>query len=224
MSLKKASLVAGLGLLIMTLSWLLSDYLVFRELIESDNIARTVSNIKTNEILFRAGILGLLIVLLCDILVAWALFIFLKPVNHYLSLLTAWLRLVYSVILGIAILNYTDILQLISKADYIAGYGGENLITDIMLSIDSFQNDWNFGLIFFGFHLALLGYLALKSDYIPKIISLLLVLAGISYLIDYLGVIIFADYSVKFSLYLGWGELIFMFWLLIKGPKIEVPD
>ncbi|WP_297691172.1 DUF4386 domain-containing protein [uncultured Eudoraea sp.] len=218
MSLKKASLFAGIGLLIMTISWLLSDYLVFQKLIEPENEAQTISNIQSNELLFRAGIFGLFIVLLCDLIVAWALYFYFKSISQSISLLVAWFRLVYTVILGIALLNYTDILHLIGQADYLSDLN--ELATEVMLSIDSFQNDWNFGLIFFGFHLALLGYLFWKSKYKPRIIGLLLMLAGLSYLIDYLGKILSPDFEVTFSLFLGWGELVFMIWLLIKGVKI----
>ena len=41
--------------------------------------------------------------------------------------------------------------------------------------------------IFFGLHLALLGYLIFKSGYIPRILGILLAIAGLGYLIDYLG-------------------------------------
>lgn len=204
----------------MTISWLASDYFVFQRLIESENASLTFSNIQSNELQFRTGLFGLFIVLFCDLIVAWALYFFFKPVSHSIALLVAWLRLVYTVILGIALLNYTDVLQLISSANYLNVFDINELSSKVMLSIDSFHNDWNFGLIFFGFHLALLGYLYLRSNYTPKIIGILLILAGISYLIDYLGNILSPDFKITFSLFLGWGELIFMFWLLTKGSKI----
>lgn len=221
MSLKKATLFAGIGLLIMTISWLVSDYFVFQKLIESENAGRTTSNIQANELQFRAGVFGLFIVLFCDLIVAWALYFLFKPINRSISLLVAWLRLIYTVLLGVALLNYIDVLQLINGADYLGLYDADQISAQVMLSIDSFYNHWYFGLIFFGFHLTFLGYLSLRANYIPKIIGILLILAGISYLIDYLGIILSPKIKITFSLYLGWGELIFMFWLLIKGSKIE---
>ncbi|MDH3648802.1 MAG: DUF4386 domain-containing protein [Saprospiraceae bacterium] len=220
MSSRKAAVVAGVGLLIMTISWLLSDFFVFQRLIESEDATLTANNIREYSTQFRLGILALLIVLLCDLVVAWALYVFLKPINQNLSLLAAWGRLVYSILLGIALLNYLDVLQLLSNANYLKIFDTNQLNADVMLSIDAFYNDWNFALVFFGFHLVLLGYLAFKSNYIPKFIAILLALAGISYLIDYLGKILFPDFEATVSLLLGWGELIFMFWLLIKGRKI----
>ncbi|MFJ2239319.1 DUF4386 family protein [Streptomyces sp. NPDC087859] len=45
---------------------------------------------------------------------------------------------------------------------------------------------WNAGLIFFGIHL-LLGLLAFRSDYVPRVLGVLLALAGLGYLVDSLG-------------------------------------
>lgn len=201
----------------MTISWLLSDYLVFQRLIEPENATETVSNIQSNELLFRAGIFGLLIVLLCDLVVAWALYFYFKSISQGISLLVAWLRLVYTVFLGIAILNYSDILNLIQHDSFFSDSNDPSAA--VMLSIDSFHNDWNFGLIFFGFHLTLLGYLFWKSRYTPRIIGVLLVLAGLSYIIDYIAKILSPHFEVTFSLLFGWGELVFMLWLFIKGNK-----
>ena len=88
-----------------------------------------------------------------------------------------------------------------------------------MLSINAFYDVWAVGLIVFGFHLFLLGYLAFKSDFIPKIFGVLLVIAGLSYLIDYFGELLFPSFEAVISLVAGWGELIFMFWLLLRGGK-----
>ncbi|WP_340065702.1 DUF4386 domain-containing protein [Ascidiimonas aurantiaca] len=221
MSLKKAAIFAGLGLLVMTLSWLSADYLVFQKLTALDNVTQVANNIRANTIQFRMGIFGLLIVVFCDLAVAWALYFFFKPVNQSISLFAAWLRLVYTLFLGIALLNYLDILQLTNEADYLKVFQIDVLNAEIMLSIHSFYSDWHFGLIFFGFHLALLGYLAFKASYVPKVIGLLLMVTGASYLIDYTGKLLSPDFEVTYSLILGWGELIFMFWLLIKGSAVR---
>ena len=51
-----------------------------------------------------------------------------------------------------------------------------------------------------------------------------MILAGFSYLIDYFGKFLFPNFDVPISMVLGWGELIFMFWLLFKGGKIPEMD
>ena len=216
---RKAALFAGFGLLIMTIVYMAAELLVFQNLIVPGDAAKTANNIMASEMLFRIGICCILIVLILDVVVAWALYIFLKQVNKSLSLLAAWLRLVYAVMLGIALINFVNVLILLNYTDYLAIFQTNQLHANVMLSINAFYDVWAVGLVIFGFHLLLLGYLAFNSDFIPKIFGVLLVIAGLSYLIDYFGELLFPGFEAVISLVAGWGELIFMFWLLLRGGK-----
>lgn len=218
---RQAALVAGFGLLIMTLFYLFADIFVFQNLIITGDAISTAYNIVNDEILFRIGIGCILIVLICDVVVAWALYIFLKQVNKSLSLLSAWLRLVYATILGIALSNFIIALKLLSGADYLTAYEANQLQAQVFLFINTFYDVWAIGLIVFGLHLFSLGYLVFKSGYISKVLGFLLIAAGLSYLIDYFIKLLFPSFNLPISLVLGWGELIFMFWLLFKGGKVS---
>jgi hypothetical protein len=217
---RKAALVAGSGLLIMTIFYVFADLFIFQNLIVQGDATTTANNIIADEMLFRIGICCILIVLICDVIVAWALYIFLKQVNKSLSLLTAWFRLVYAIMLGIALVNFINVLILLSTADYLVVIQSDLLNANVMLSINAFYDVWAIGLIIFGSHLLLLGYLAFNSNFIPKIFSVLLIIAGLSYLIDYFVKLFFPNFDMPISMVLGWGELIFMFWLLFRGGKI----
>jgi hypothetical protein len=89
-----------------------------------------------------------------------------------------------------------------------------------MFALSAFKSQWNFGLIFFGIHLLLLGYLVFRSDYIPSILAVLLVIAGFGYLLTSLNPYLFHT-NLDFAQYTFYGELIFMLWLLIKGSRIK---
>lgn len=91
---RTAAIVAGTGLLIMFFAAIFANFFVIESLIVPGDAERTANNIIANESLFRFGIVSFLIVLICDVLVAWALYVFLNPVNKSLSLLAAWFRLV----------------------------------------------------------------------------------------------------------------------------------
>ena len=223
-SLRKAALVAGWGLLIMTIFAVFAIYFVFQNLIVPGDATTTANNIMASEMLFRIGICSILIVLIGDVVVAWALYVFLKQVNKSLSLLAAWLRLVYAAMLGIGLLNLVIVLILLSGANYLAVFETDQLHAQVLLFLNAFNDVWALGLIVFGFHLVTLGYLVFKSNYIPKVLGVLLILAGFSYLIDYFGKFLFPNFDVPISMVLGWGELIFMFWLLFKGGKIPEMD
>ena len=126
-SLRRAALIAGLGLLIMVIAAPFAELFVFPKLIVSDNAIKTIQNIIVNKTLFISGIFGYLITFICDIVVAWALYVLLKPVNEDLSLLTSWFRLVYAVISLVALLNLVSVLRLLNNSDYLTLYQPDQL-------------------------------------------------------------------------------------------------
>jgi hypothetical protein len=224
MTLGTAALVAGIGLLIMVIAAPFAELYVFPKLIVPGNATETAGNIIANQKLFTAAIFGYLITFICDLLVAWALYALLKPVNENLSLLTAWFRLVYTVIALVALLNLVTIVRLLSTSGTLAALAPDQLSAQIMLSLSTFRSNWYFGLVFFGIHLGLLGYLVFRSGYIPRILGVLLVITGLGYLLTNLKPYLFPDINLDFAEYTFYGELIFMLWLLIRGPKIRETD
>ena len=220
-SLRTAALIAGIGLLIMAITAPFAELYAYPQLIVPENAAETVQNIVANKPLFTSAILGYLIAFLCDVLVAWALYLLLKPVNENLSLLAAWFRLVYTVIALVALLNLVTVLRLVNPSGALAVVRPELLQAQILFAIDSFRSQWYFGLLFFGIHLGLLGYLVFRSNYMPRILGILLVIAGLGYLLSNLKPFLFPTMNLDFAQYTFYGELIFMLWLLIKGPRIK---
>jgi len=99
----------------------------------------------------------------------------------------------------------------------------------MLLFLNTFNNTWLIGLVFFGLHLFVLGYLIFKSGYIPRILGILLIVASIGYLIDSFANFLLPNYTEYKDIFLLVvvvpgiiGELSLTFWLLFKGAKI--PD
>lgn len=187
----------------------------------------TFINIVSSNNLFKGEILGWIIIMIADILVAWAFYVFLEPVNKNLSLLGAWLRLTYSAILAISILTLIFVLLLTGNTNGFSTLTIEQTQAFMMLFLDAFQFIWSMGLIVFGGHLLIVGYVALKSDVIPKVISILLLLASIGYIIIHLSKMFLPQYEAVittlnfiFTIPMIVGELGFGIWLLLRGGKI----
>jgi hypothetical protein len=218
-SLNAFGLIAGLGILLMSTSPY-AEFMVYGKLVDSGNAAITFKNITTHETLFISGILSYLFNFICDIIVAWALYGLLKPVDDSLSLLTAWFQLVYAVISLVATVHLTTVLRLIHPADYLAVFSPEQLHGLVMQSLSAFRDEWSFGFFFFACHLIMLGYLVFRSGYIPWIMGICLIIAGLGYLINTLRPFLYPKANLDFITITYFGELIFMFWLLIKGWQI----
>jgi hypothetical protein len=220
-SLARASLIAGIGLLIMVLTAPVAELYVLPRLIVSANAAETVRNISANQTLFASAIFGYLITFICDLVVAWALYVLLIPVHRNLSLITAAFRWIYTAIALVALLNLVAVLRLLNTSNTLSLLQPDQLGTQVMHFLSAFRAQWHFGLLFFGLHLVLLGYLVIRSKYIPGILGILLIIAGLGYLLTSLKPFLFPDVHLDFAEYTFYGELIFMLWLLIRGSRIK---
>ena len=221
MTLRQAALVSGIGLLIMAVTAPFAEFFVYAKLIVSGDISQTVQNIQGNRGLFLTGIFAFLIVFICDVIVAWALYVLLIPVNQSLSLLTAWFRLVYTAIALFGLTKLAVIFRLLSSSDYQSTIGTDPLHAQIQLLLSSFRYEWGLGLILFGIHLCLLGYLVYRSGFIPRTLGVLLAIAGLGWVIYELGPYFFPDADIGFLFITFFAELIFMGWLLVRGWKIQ---
>jgi len=223
-----AAFVAGFGYLLIIVLGVFAEFFVRSTLVVPGDAAATVSNITANALLFRFGISGYLIAAVLDAVVALALYVLLEPVNRFVALLAAWFRLVHAIILGIALQSLFNVLHLTSGADYLAALTADQLSAQVMLSLDTFDYAWLIGLVFFGLHCLVLGYLILKSDFIPKILGILLIAASFGYLIDSFAHFLFASYetyAMQFLLVVAvpafLAEVSLCLWLLYKGTKAQ---
>jgi hypothetical protein len=223
---RQAARIAGYGYLVIFVLAIFSNFVARSSLIETDDAAATAANIADSATLFRSGIVGFLIVFALDVAIAWALYIFFRRVSRDLSLLTAWFRLVYTVMLGVALVSSFMVLQLATGAGDLAAFERAQLDAQVMLFLDAFDYAWLIGLACFGVHLALLGYLSLRSGTVPKAIAALLMLAGAVYVFDTLANALIANYDDYETVFLAIvavpsliGEMSFAIWLLMRGGK-----
>jgi len=220
----KAAVFAGISLLVMALTTPFAEFSIFPKLINTKNATETAENIIHNTQLFSVAIFLILITLLADIVAAWALYIFLKPVNKSISLLVAWFRLIYTAMYFIALYNLLAILSIVKSIEHLKVMESGYINESILLHFNTFKTESAFGLIIFGLYLILLGYLVYKAHYIPKIFGVILIVAGLSWVIDKIRIFFFPEINTQFLFIFTIGELAFMFWLLIKGSRIKQED
>ncbi|AEV31311.1 hypothetical protein Oweho_0289 [Owenweeksia hongkongensis DSM 17368] len=215
-SLSRFAIIAGASLLLMAITAGFSFGYAHSKIVLLDDANTTLQNLIISKGLFQAEILGWCLILVLDVIVAWALYYFFKSVNKSISALTAWIRIIYSIILGMAIGQLMTICKLLEETS-------EGTAQIVMEHIQSFENIWTLGLIVFGFHLIGLGYLALKSKL--RFWGVLLIVAGFSYsLVCTLKQFqslesLAANLEMILSIPMTVGELGFAVWLLVRGKK-----
>ncbi len=229
MSTRTAAVVAGIGYVAIFFLAIFANFMVREGLIEPGDAAATAMNIRDSEALFRSGTVAFLAVFVIDIAVAWGLWIVFRSANRDVSLLSAWCRLMYTVFLGVAVVFFYMVLELVSGADYFEAFDVGQVDAQIMLLLDAFNFTWLVGLVAFGLHLMLVGYLVLKSRLAPQVLGYVLIVAGTAYVVDTLAVSLIANYEDYADAFLAMvalpsviGEMWLGLWLLLRAGREEV--
>ena len=219
-----AARVAGIGLLVMFFAAIYANFVVVEGLIVAGDSALTAKNILEHQLTFRLGVLGFFVVLICDVLVTWALQVYMKHLNSELSWLAAAFRLVYTAIFAAAVTYLYLALPILQSST--AVFTTAQREAQALMSLEIFQQAWLIGLLFFGFHLLTLGYLILSTKHVPQAIGFLLLLAGVAYTCDTFARFFLVNYDDYKTILLpivaipaAVGELSLCVWLLMRGFK-----
>ena len=221
-SLKHAALTSGIGLLVMVFTAPIAEMYILPKLIDFADATRTLDQIINEKQLFTIAIFLYLITFIADVVVAWGLYYFLRPYNQGLSLLTAWFRLIYTALALFGLFNLVKLLQLIKISDPTTEDAKAEVAQQGMFLLRSFGSEWGVSFVFFGICLGLLGFLAIKASYVPKWIGFLLIIAGAGYFIDSIKPYFFPGLDTSYIMITFFGEIVFMFWLLIKGWRVKL--
>lgn len=216
--------VAGLGYLLIIVSGIFGEFFVRSSLVIPGDPAATAINILGSEFLYRSGLASEFLMLSADVLVALALYVVFKGVSKSLALLAAFFRLAHASIVGINLLNAYVPLLLLGDAAYLTAFGDGQRQALALLLLEAHGYGYAIGLVFFGVYCWILGYLVLRSRYVPRVLGVLLLAAGSGYLIDSFGRTLLSDYA-DYQTVLGMvvllpafaAELSFSLWLVVKG-------
>jgi hypothetical protein len=219
-SIRTASITAGVALLLMSVVAIFGNVVAVDGLVTEGDAARTASDIMASQGLFRLGIASLIVVVALDVVVAWALYRVFSPVNASLSMLAAALRLVYAGVFMVATGQLLGVVRLLSDDGYVALFGADQLNAQAMLGVTAFNDIWYVGQFLFGLHLLLIGYLAYRSGYVPRLLGALLAVAGLGYAIDSVGVVLSQGAWTDISSFTFIGEFLLALWLLIRARRI----
>jgi hypothetical protein len=221
LTLRQAALIAGFAYLLNPVSY--AEFTIYPKLVIPGNISQTVANISTHHGLYLGAIFCFLINFVEDIVIAWALFILLAPVNRALSLLAALFQLVYAAIALVGLFNLATVFRMVSTPEYLLLFGSGPFHAQINLLLHSFRYDYSLALVLFGIHLVLVGYLIFRSRYIPWWLGVILIINGLGWVINSVQPYLYPDAHLDFIFFTFFGEIVFMLWLLIKGWKIREP-
>lgn len=220
------SRMAGIGYLVIIATGIFAEFFVRASLIVPGDAGATAANIGGAQTLFRLGIAAEFIMLASDVALAMLLYVLFRGAGQGWAMLAAFFRLTHASVVGVNLLSMFLPLLLLGGAPYLAAFAPEQLHALVLLSLETQSLGYLIGLTFFGFHCLVMGYLVYRSGYVPKVLGVMLVVAGVGYLVDSFGRTLLVDYDAYASLFqmavflpAFLGELSFALWLLVKGVE-----
>jgi len=217
--------VGGIIYLITIAAGLFADIFVEEKLVVYSDAAATATNILGHESLFRFGIAADLTTYLCAIAETMILYVLLRPVDKNLSLLAVFFNLVQDAIGCINDLDQMKVIQLLKGGNYLRAFSSDQLHGMALALLKSHAAGFAIALLFFAFYLLIVGDLIFKAGYFPRILGVLVTIAGISYLINSVAVILSPPLeqilfpTILIPAFIG--ELSLALWLTFKGVNVS---
>ncbi|MBL0177423.1 MAG: DUF4386 domain-containing protein [Ignavibacteria bacterium] len=200
----------------------LFDMFGFSGFLVPGDATATARNIVAAEWTYRLGILTDLVTLLVFIFLVVSLYNLFKDVDTWHAMLMVLLVSVGVSIGCVNILNKVAPLILLRGAVSSSVFSKPQLDALAMGFLDLNNSGNDITSVFWGLWLFPFGVLVIKSGFLPRVLGMLLLLAGLGYVTSGVTSIILPAYShivSKVAMPLLFGEFPIIFWLLIKGAK-----
>lgn len=224
-SLKKTARLAGLLYLFLAITGVYSIIYVPSKIMVRGDAVATANNILANEFLFRTGIISDLISNTIFVFLVSVLYRLFKRVNErQAKLMVALVIVQIPVVFIMEAFNISSLMIL--KGEILKTFE-LNQRQDLAMLFLKINDYGTLTLeIFWGLWLLPFGQLVYKSEFIPPMFGVLLIIGGIAYVIESLTHLLLPNYGAFVSQYTfvfyTIGELSIMLWLLIKGVKTQV--
>src|SRR5437773_467240 len=222
---RRAAKVAGVAGLLAFALVVFGNYVLLEPLVVPRNAADTARNILAHQTQFRVALICFITYGIGAIVLLTALYVVLAPVNRGLALAGALFRLVFAMLWLIAPLNSLAALRLLGDATYLKVFESDRLQALARVQIAGSFDDYYVGLPFFGLAATVCAYLWLKSNYIPRELSIFGVIGSAWCVFCAIVYLIFPAFARPVNPYwfdspMALFELVVSVWLLFKGLRV----
>jgi hypothetical protein len=185
-------------------------------IVVAGDAAATATNILAHESLYRSGLAVDFIANALYIVLTAFLYILLEPVNRSVSLVAAFFGLVGCAVQMFGGLFRMAPLIILGNDHFLGAFTPEQLQAAALLFIRLHAQVFNVSLVCFALFDLLVGYLILRSTFLPRILGALLMCAGAGWL-TFLWPPLATSLSSFIMPFGALAEILLMLWLLVKG-------
>ena len=218
--------VAGLCYLLVIAGGLFAEVFVRESLVVPGDAAATARAIAADEALWRWGLAVHLLYLVPAIVMNVLICGLLRAAGPTLARLALVLSIASVTVEAASLLQLYVPLAILEEGGALAATGAQQQALSY-LAVGLFATGFGFSLLFFAGFCVLVGALILRSRLVPRLIGLLMVLAGACYAVNTLALVLspaLAERLVPAILLPPFvGELSLALWLLVKGVKEQAP-
>ena len=212
--------VVGLLFVVLAVLGPFSMLYVPGRIVAAGDAVATAANVRESGGLLRGALVTDVAIMLIEVAVPVLLYLLFRPVSRGVALTAAFARLGEAFVIGAGLVAYPLALRLADGGGP-GGLAAGQREAVALLALEAHGDVVLIGQVFFGFSLALLGWLVLRAGYVPRFFGVLLWIAAAGYLADSLGTLLWNGYGDS----LGWlvgvtavvGEVPFFLWLLVRG-------
>lgn len=216
----KLARMTGVLYFLVILTGVASEIMVHNFIIVPGDITTTVNHITAYESIFRLGFVISLTRFAVFIFMVLALYKLLRPVNKDWSLVMVAFALVSISIGMVSLLFQYAAPLLLSSNGYSTLFTTDQWHAQVLFFINMQMLGDKASQILVVWLLPL-GYLIYKSGFFPKILGVLMVIAGWGYVTDFLVFFLLPNLNWQVAGFAFLGELPFPLWLLMKGVNVE---
>lgn len=210
--------IAGSVYLVVILGGAFAEAFVRQRLNVPGDAAATAANVVANEQFFRWGFAADLIPLLCNMPLALVFYDLFKVVDRSIAALAALFIVGGTAIQGAALLLHIAPLLMLMGEPALGGFTEAQLHGLAYLALRLQANGYTIALVFFGCFGLCIGYLILRSTFLPRVLGVLMGIAGFCYFTNSLAWFVApSSSSIFFLLPSLVGEGALTLWLLIVG-------
>lgn len=214
--------IAGVLLLVSLVAGGFGESYAPSTLLAPGDASATARNLLASDLLFRLGFLAYLVEAVCDVALAWGLYILLRPVQADLALLAVLFRLIATATFAFTELFYFVPSLVLGGDAYLKSFSSDQLNTLALLSLNVSAVGGFLFLLFYGIASMVQGYLMWRSGYLPRVLGALLVLGGLGFVAtNVLQVLAPDDGSFLLLLPTLLAMLLLGLWLLVRGVDVE---